>query len=785
MTVQAPGQQVTGSQVAPSEMEHDEVAIERSRYTRALSMQLKKLYDDAKAKGQPIPVDISENLEELSLSPLTSKQTLPRTVIHKVYPPSRASIEDLQLTSIDKLQSHTIHRGKYLLLYTVSPVMDHEQVSGRKQRTANTYALVPVYDKDHARKKTGAFLELHNCFVRKPLEEILPQGTTIRVREPFYSLCTATSSEKLVIRVDHPTDIEILYPFAVDKDEAHWKRLGDSAFGLQRFHEAAAWYTKGISLSRTGAPDANGGDEPSMNIRSNRAAALLELGQYDNCIKECDTILNKEANFKAMYRRAKAYYHLDRRTVQLDSFLRSCQSDTEPQSDAVDGLVQDILDRAAEASGLFNWSDLQREAYEDDYLDRANFQSAAIAVEKMKGKGNGVVAKKDIKAGTLLVVSKASAIVYEHDKSAISSIRIDTVYDRCDRGEQNELAPLLTQHVCDNPSRRRGIYELFAGPDFETAIDKDDNSIDAFRMYGVQVHNSFETEATEIQLSALPSRKSLRRHKLSTGIWRLPSYFNHSCLNNCTRLFLRDILIIKACRDIKAGEELTLGYVNKLHDAYERQACCHDFGFVCQCALCKLDRDEISNFPVEVIRREELEEEYQTSVVAAMLKGCLSVAEMRRMKEVTARLVFKLRSSYEKTGRAEMRYGLLRPLNALCTISIQLMDWQFAMTAAKLMSDLSPPDHGIDDLYLGLQILIVAIQLKFCTNPPNAKNAQLDEALNNVVAAWKVRGLVMGFGGFWDEFGDWFAYFFSFGRDKDRDEAIRLCILRAFLTVPK
>lgn len=751
----------------------DEVAIERSRYTRALSIQLKHLYDSAKAKGQPIPVDISENLEELKLQPVVSRQTLPRTVIHKIYPPSIAPIESLQLTTINKLQSHTVHRGKYLLVYTLAPATAHTKLRGAKKQVRNTYCYMPIFDKSIEHEKMGAFLELHNCFIRKPLDELLPRGTTIRIKEPFYTLCTSTSTNILLVRVDHPSDIEILYPFAADKPQSHWKKLGDVAFGLKRYYEAAAWYTKGINLANE--------QSGSINIRSNRAAAMLELGKYDACIEDCDAILKKQVNFKAQYRRAKAYYKLHGGRINDSHFIDYCVENPANVTGAVEDLLRGLEMRLTENNGTYTWADLQKEALTSDYLDRNDYDSPLVEIVAKEGKGNAVVALEKIKIGTLISVSKACAIVYDDDKDGVSSIRIDTVHDRCDRGEANELAPLLTQYVYENLTRKEPIYSLYAGPEYDNTLFVDDESVDAFRMHGIQVHNSFESEATEIQLSALPTRRSTRLHKPSTGIWAFPSFFNHSCLNNCTRLFLKDILIIKAARNIEAGEELTLGYVNKLHDVYERQATCHDFGFTCVCELCEIDKAELSKFPEEMLHREKLEEEYQKQGVAAMLKGSLTVQEMQKMRETTATLVFRLRTSYDKTGRTQMRYGLLRPLNVLCTISVQLKDWQFAMTAAKLMSELSPPTHAVDDLHLGVHTLIVALHFKHSIKDPTEPHAALDESLATVVEAWQIRGLVTGFGGFWEEFGEYFVTFLELSNAKERLEKVRQRILRAFL----
>jgi hypothetical protein len=44
------------------------------------------------------------------------------------------------------------------------------------------------------------------------------------------------------------------------------------------------------------------------------------------------------------------------------------------------------------------------------------------------------------------------------------------------------------------------------------------------------------------------------------GIWLVPSYFNHSCLPNCHRVFFGDTMFLYAIKDLAEGEELFVQY---------------------------------------------------------------------------------------------------------------------------------------------------------------------------------------------------------------------------------
>jgi len=42
------------------------------------------------------------------------------------------------------------------------------------------------------------------------------------------------------------------------------------------------------------------------------------------------------------------------------------------------------------------------------------------------------------------------------------------------------------------------------------------------------------------------------------GLWYAVSFFNHSCLANCSVQFVGDVIVIHASRDIQQGEEVTI-----------------------------------------------------------------------------------------------------------------------------------------------------------------------------------------------------------------------------------
>jgi tetratricopeptide (TPR) repeat protein len=76
------------------------------------------------------------------------------------------------------------------------------------------------------------------------------------------------------------------------------KEAGNKAFANKNFQEAIKQYTLAIEVTL---------EKPNHVYFSNRANAYLEMGNYEECIGDCNYALHIEPNFaKAYFRKAKA-----------------------------------------------------------------------------------------------------------------------------------------------------------------------------------------------------------------------------------------------------------------------------------------------------------------------------------------------------------------------------------------------------------------------------------------------------------------------------------------------
>ncbi|CAN4124478.1 unnamed protein product [Withania somnifera] len=122
----------------------------------------------------------------------------------------------------------------------------------------------------------------------------------------------------------------------------------------------------------------------------------------------------------------------------------------------------------------------------------------------------------------------------------------------------------------------------------------------------------------------LISAKILGKHNdvHGIGLWILASFINHSCDPNVRRSHVGDHVMIHASRDIKAGEELTFAYFDKAKN----------WGFVCKCKRCNLEKGACSN--QEMMEIEILEESMRRWMVRGKGKGYMRLSFWQVYSEV-------------------------------------------------------------------------------------------------------------------------------------------------------
>ncbi|KAH7724045.1 TPR domain-containing protein [Aphelenchoides avenae] len=226
-----------------------------------------------------------------------------------------------------------------------------------------------------------------------------------------------------------------------------------------------------------------------------------------------------------------------------------------------------------------------------------------IEVVDVPGKGKGIVATRDIKKGTLLIVSKAHA-------TATSSMA---------------LATATKEKLERQPERISEVAGLYYGCERSAATTQETNwksVTDPTRLGLICSYNAFLTGA-----------------------------FNRA---NTDRTFYGDVMTAFTLMDIKQGEELSLGYT-PISDLYEqRKSHLAKYDVVCDCRLCELDREDPRR-----TERQQLAEE--------ITKNLTERPQNSSALHVLTRLVDQLRETYASRPedmRTQLYYPLKALANA-------------------------------------------------------------------------------------------------------------------------
>ena len=274
-------------------------------------------------------------------------------------------------------------------------------------------------------------------------------------------------------------------------------------------------------------------------------------------------------------------------------------------------------------------------------IDGADFISDKIELVNLGKKGRGFVAKVDIPKSTLLVASKALSISFDLEfVNKYCLISYNLLSRTLDKNSQYQNLMNLIYKMRFDPYLSRQVYSLYAGANFSQDTLVPNGIIDTERVESLCTFNSFKSD----------DLRMLGDEFNNTGLWHMPSFFNHSCLANTYRLHLSDFLFIFTSDCVKKGEELTISYFPLLL-LEEREEKAKYFGFKCCCAMCEEDRNDLVN----VSKRTQL------------LKHLDGLKKKNDAKKWLS-LIENLNKTYQ--NRSKYKYDLIMPYGYLAKIFI-------------------------------------------------------------------------------------------------------------------
>ncbi|CAF0734397.1 unnamed protein product [Brachionus calyciflorus] len=519
--------------------------------------------------------------------------------------------DELKKITLKEMYVNKVHEGRYLEAkiayepFCVTSIQTLIQDENGDLEKFSVYNLNSNYDEDP--------------------KLLLPLGSTIRIKEPFLKLA---ADESITIRVDSPSDLEIVIladiPKSIQDDSIFYEKFnkeGNEFFSQKKFLQAIRSYTKALTLKNC------------VKSYSNRALAYLKLECFQSSFLDAEKSVHLEPNEKGYFRLGLSLYNMRQFEKSLEQFEKCLELNS--QNKEAKQEIEKCHKRIQETKGIYDFSYLIRNSGKDNLrIDVADYVSDKIEIIDIPKKGKGVIAKVDIPKNTLLVGSKALSISYDCEFILKYVLVAYNLLNRTlDMNSRCQNLLNLIYKMRNDPFLSEKVYSLYAGKNFDRDFKMDPSIIDTERIENIQSFNSFKSDDFRFVKEPILD---------NSGVWFIPSFFNHSCIGNTVRIFFSDFVIIYTKRDIKEGEELTLSYL-PLKSYEEREKKLQQYGFKCRCELCELDRKDGKLLK----KREE------------MLKNIDKLKEKYDSKK-WLNLIEKIRETYKE--RDKYKYELIRPV---------------------------------------------------------------------------------------------------------------------------
>lgn len=535
------------------------------------------------------------------------------------YQPCVVALSSLKAISLRELKLETHHRGRFLVVKTFCEPM----------RIASIINAVQDQNGDVDR------IALHNFPINIHVNGTIPKDAIFAVKEPYYTL---TIDGRVIIRIDHPSDLvrlqsdSNLVPSSMLSapvpcpSAAEMKELGNAAFKRRDWQTAEEYYSTALGLKQHD-------DDLRRTLHRNRSMARLNLGYHEKAVQDAlaaiirgDQLSDEEKamNWKSFFRAGRAEYELGDFDSAEHYFSMGLGSS--PNNKELLCHLRRTEERVKEQqTGEYDFAAMSKSATKDHtVLDHASFLGNT-KVAPAGDRGQGLFATKNLAPGDIIMVEKAFHVIFKRanpkDIYIIADIEAQCSY----QAKHTERIYGMINKLIHNPKQARKYMDLYDGGQFENKDVKFVDgmaAVDTFRAMAISKLNSFACPGIKSAPSTDPSAQDQEPEggadPRASGVWLRASRANHSCVPNGDRSFIGDMMILRATREIKAGEEIRLSYLNPDHPYPKRKAGLAAYGFECDCPLCQSER----LIPAQVLdKRARIIDEFHQYVSATMARG--------------------------------------------------------------------------------------------------------------------------------------------------------------------
>ncbi|TDZ21194.1 putative protein lysine methyltransferase SET6 [Colletotrichum orbiculare MAFF 240422] len=293
---------------------------------------------------------------------------------------------------------------------------------------------------------------------------------------------------------------------------------------------------------------------------------------------------SKELDSKAYFRAGSGAYNLGRYEEAKEYFEQAKKLAPEERGAAV--YLRRLEARFREQkNGDYDLAKLRANLSQNSpRADAASF-TAKTEVKDSANKGRGLFATRDIAAGEIVMVEKAFCVVWGHESDVLTAMTYDVRDDRI-RVAPVGLTKAISQKLLRNPSQLDRVMDLYGdyqGETRPTNNTQDGPVVDVFRVHDIVSRNAFGPGGQYGEEGA---------RNASTGLWVWAAYINHSCVANARKEYVGDLMVLRAARPIRKGDEIFHSYDESADYEARQRALATTWGFECGCELCGAEKTD-------------------------------------------------------------------------------------------------------------------------------------------------------------------------------------------------
>ncbi|KAM3514258.1 hypothetical protein MY11210_002147 [Beauveria gryllotalpidicola] len=629
-------------------------------HANADRLEAKNLHEGKQVTSYPARAEVIDDFLSLAHHHETDDLVVAE-LLPVPYPPCVLSSDELEPISISDMRCLTHHRGHKILLRVCT-----------EAHRVPSLSVVVEDEQEHA-----IVLRLENQPDEKtiPSRQYLSKSTVLLLKEPF--LQVNKYGREFTLRVDHVSDLVWLHgedkriPIAwrrriSETDSVKARLRGNDFFNKNELGNALQQYTQAIKSAQTPVD--------ALIAHVNRALVNLRLERLEDAFNDA-VAMNSELQptEKGMFREAICLYKLQK----FDQCLLKWQElqSRYPNNKEVPSEIKRVNTRLKECNdGIFDWLDMHEQAeYTPPLIDCASF-SKNTEIRRSPGLGRGLFTTKPVVAGELLLCEKAFTFTFTGEgEKRERTVLVDPDTMNVMRDSYPQDITQVVQKLYHQPGMAPLFLELdhgdYTAPQPGLQVDCKP-VIDSFLVAKIITTNAFTAPRSTLKHFRAVVNGEFDDDKpwlTSSGIWYTASYINHSCIANCNRTFIGDMMIIRATEDLPADTELKLSYIAVgSEESYEQaQRKFSLWNFSCTCYLCEKKKKTPD---MEMRQRETL---LQSLDALLATPGPVDMDRARK-------LLGQIDKTYNKSGQKKYKFTLQKGYYSLAAVLMAKSDFDKA-----------------------------------------------------------------------------------------------------------